>query len=81
MKIPFTEIKHPLVHMQNGRTETIWWEDSDGDIHYLDDNPASSPRWMIGSFDSVREAMERFDKMTKDEEWDVIEEHLDDLDE
>ena len=79
MVIPYEEIKHPLVYMVKDDGYIIWWDDGKNNINYFDDLPCNYPRWTIGSFDSVDEALERFKKMTTDEGWTVVENNLNDF--
>ena len=78
MKIPYNDIKHPLLHMINGDGTTVWWDDDD-DINFFDDIPSNFPRWTIGCFVGIDEAIKRFKRMTEEEGWTVVENNLDDF--
>jgi hypothetical protein len=76
MRIPYTQIKAPLVLLEKDENTIIWWSDGD-DINFFDDLPDNYPRWTIGHFDNIDEALERY-KLLLEEGYDVLLYNMDD---
>ena len=70
------EIKKPVFHAVKNDSRAVWWEDKDGHIHFFDNLPENYPRFTIGTFSSLNEAMQRAQEMVLYEGWEVIETQL-----
>lgn len=79
MKIPFTEIKHPVLVAFRDGNHTVWWADKDDDICFFDNIEGNYPQYTVGSFDNKEEAKQRAKEMEEHEGWEIIENRLEDL--
>lgn len=72
MKLPFEQIKHPLVVIENGMSIEVWWEGDEGTISYWSECPDNYPRFCIGHHCSKEEALDELDRFIRDEGWEIV---------